>query len=83
MAGHYSRFGASEGTAPQMLQATFADVTVQDFASFRPDQDRVWPLKATVDPGLFNAPASYESVLAASEESHVRALLSAPTKQPR
>jgi hypothetical protein len=67
-----------KGKAPKGLQVTFVDVAVQDFPSFRPDQDRVWLLKATTDPGLFSAPASYESVLAAAEEPRVRTLLSAP-----
>lgn len=76
-----------KGRAPKGLQVTFVDATVQDFPSFRPDQDRVWLLQATTDPGLFNAPASYESVLVAAEAPHVRTLLSAPTpsapsKQP-
>ena len=66
-----------KGTAPKALQVTFVDVAVQDLASFRPDQDRVWLLKATSEPGLFGAPASYESVLVATEEPRVRALLSA------
>jgi len=62
---------------PTAEQVTFVDVAVQDLASFRPDQDRVWLLKATSEPGLFGAPASYESVLVATEEPRVRALLSA------
>jgi hypothetical protein len=57
---------------------TFVDAAVQDFPSFRPRQDRVWLLNATADPGLFNAPASYESVLAAAEAPRVRKLLSLP-----
>jgi len=68
-----------KGTVPEVFQVTFVDVTVQDFPSFRPDQDRVWLLKATADPGLFYAPASYQSVLVATEAPHVRTLLSAPT----
>jgi hypothetical protein len=67
-----------KGKAPQALQATFVDVAVEDFPSFRPDQDRVWLLSATSEPGLFNAPASYESVLVATEAAHIRTLLSAP-----
>jgi hypothetical protein len=67
-----------KGSAPKVLQVTFVDAAIQDFPSFRPDQDRVWLLKATSDPGLFSAPASYESVLVATEEPHVRTLLSAP-----
>jgi hypothetical protein len=65
-----------KGRAPKMLQATFVDATVQDFPSFRPQQDRVWLLKATADPRLFMAPASYESVLVATEAPRVRALIS-------
>jgi hypothetical protein len=67
-----------KGKAPEALQVTFADVAVQDFPSFRPDQARVWLLTATSEPGLFSAPASYESVLAATEAAHIRTLLSAP-----
>ena len=67
-----------KGKAPQALQATFVDVAVEDFPSFRPDQDRVWLLTATSEPGLFNAPASYESVLVATEAPRIRTLLSAP-----
>ena len=75
-----------KGSAPKVLQVTFVDAAVQDFPSFRPDQDRVWLLKSTTDPGLFGAPASYESVLVATEEPRVRTLLSAavpsgPSKQ--
>lgn len=76
-----------KGKAPKTLQATFVDVAVQDFPSFHTHQDRVWLLKGTADPGLFNAPASYESVLRAGEAPHVRTALSAPgppvpSKQP-
>jgi hypothetical protein len=67
-----------KGRAPKVLQVTFVEATVQDFASFRPHEDRVWLLNATADPGLFNAPASYESVLVATEARQVRTLLSAP-----
>jgi hypothetical protein len=67
-----------KGKAPEALQVTFVDAAVQDFPSFRPNQDRVWLLTATSDPGLFHAPASYESVLVATEAAHVRTLLSAP-----
>jgi hypothetical protein len=67
-----------KGKAPQALQVTFVDVAVEDFPSFRPDQDRVWLLTATSEPNLFNAPASYESVLVATEAAHIRTLLSAP-----
>ena len=65
-----------KGKVPKAMQVTFVDVAVQDFPSFRPQQDRVWLLKATADPGLFMAPASYESVLLATEAPRVRAVLS-------
>lgn len=68
-----------KGRAPKVLTVTFVDAAVQDFSSFRPRQDHVWLLDATAAPGLFNAPASYESVLAAAEEPRVRKLLSLPT----
>jgi hypothetical protein len=67
-----------KGKAPEALQVTFADVAVQDFPSFRPDQERVWLLTATSEPGLFSAPVWYESVLVATEAEHIRTLLSAP-----
>jgi hypothetical protein len=67
-----------KGRAPKVLMVTFLDAAVQDLPSFRPRQDRVLLLNATADPGLFNAPASYESVLAAAEASRVRKLLSLP-----
>jgi hypothetical protein len=72
-----------KGKVPEGMQVTFVDVAVQDFPSFRPDQERVWLLTATSEPGLFSAPASYESVLVAAEAAHIRTLLSICGPHPR
>ena len=75
--------GVLKGKAPEAFQVTFVDVAIQDFPSFRPDQERVWLLTATSEPGLFSAPASYESVLVATEAAHIRTLLSICGPHPR
>ena len=64
-----------KGKPPSVLRATFVEVAVQDWQTFRPVHERVWLLKATSDPKLFAAPASYESVLTLAEEPRVSALL--------
>lgn len=72
-----------KGKAPEAFQVTFANVAVQDFPSFHPTQERVWLLTATSEPGLFNAPVHYESVLVATEAARIRTLLSICGPHPR
>jgi hypothetical protein len=64
-----------KGVPPKTLPVTFAEVAVQDFPSFSPQKERIWLLKASPDKKVFNAPASYESILLLSEESRVTDLL--------
>ena len=67
-----------KGSLPASARVTFVDVAVQDRADFQPSQERLWLLKGTASSALLSAPASYESVLALSEEPNVAALLRAP-----
>ena len=64
-----------KGRLPPAARVSFADVAVEDRPAFTPSQERVWLLKASSDPVLLNAPASYESVLLASQEAPIRGLL--------
>jgi hypothetical protein len=67
-----------KGSMPASARVTFVDVAVQDRAEFQPSQERLWLLKGTTSTALLSAPASYESVLALSEEPGVAALLRSP-----
>jgi hypothetical protein len=69
---------ALKGSMPASVRVTFVDVAVQDRANFHPSQERLWLLKGTTSAALLSAPASYESVLALSEEPGVAALLRSP-----
>jgi hypothetical protein len=66
-----------KGNLPVKSRVTFSEVAVEDWPMFRSDQERVWLLKKSPDPGLFAASAAYESVLLASQEPKVRAALQA------
>jgi len=75
-----------KGRFPPAARVSFADVAVEDRPAFTPSQQRVWLLKTSLDPVLLNAPASYESVLLASEEARIRGVLrsaAAPGKATR
>ena len=72
-----------KGSMPASARVTFVDVAVQDRVNFDPSQERLWLLKGTTSSAPLSAPASYESVLALSEEPGVAALLrSAAAAQP-
>jgi len=64
-----------KGRLPADARVSFADVAVEDRPAFTPSDERVWLLKTSADPRLFTAPASYESVLLASQEARIRPLL--------
>jgi hypothetical protein len=64
-----------KGKMPASARVTFVDVAVQDRANFQPSQERLWLLKGNTSTAVLSAPASYESVLAVSEEPGVAALL--------
>ena len=64
-----------KGRFPPAARVSFADVAVEDGSAFTPSQERVWLLKTSSDPLHLNAPASYESVLLASEEPRIRGVL--------
>jgi hypothetical protein len=74
---------ALKGSMPAGAHITFVDAAVQDRATFRPSQERLWLLKGTASTGLLSAPAWYESVLSLSEESGVAALLDSPAATPQ
>jgi hypothetical protein len=67
-----------KGVLPGNSRVTFTDVAIEDSPKFQPTDPRVWLLKASSDGALFSAPASYESILAASRESEVRSALQPP-----
>lgn len=67
-----------KGNFPRDARVSFADVAVQDWPAFDPLQPRVWLLKTSSDPRLLTAPAGYESVLLAEEETRIRSLRPPP-----
>ena len=69
-----------KGSLPVNARVSFSDVAVEDQHMFRPSQERLWLLKTSSDPMLFSASASYESVLLASEETQIRAVLKSPAR---
>lgn len=60
-----------KGVASKELRVSFAEVAVQDFPSFSPQKERIWLLKASPDKKVFNAPATYESILLLTVEPQV------------
>ena len=67
---------ALKGKAPKLLRVTFTDASVQDYRSFRPDQERIWLLVPSMSPLEFYAPSSYDSILPVQELPNAQALLS-------
>ena len=67
-----------KGSLPVNARVSFTDVAVDARDTFGPSQERVWLLKTSSDPALFSAPASYLSVLPASDEASIRTALQSP-----